>query len=313
LTVCIAARASDSSIFCAADRMVTVGDIEMESPASKIFMLTNAIVVMPSDEDAALHTQILNDTHRAASEAIASNPTRWPLVSEVVEMYIAARNSMRVKLAERTFLTPLGLTHDTFHDKMFFLEASLVARIAEDLVNYKLPRLSVIIAGQDPLGSHIYEIHDGESGCFNTIGYAAIGAGARHARAHFMLAGQSGGMSPTETLWNTYMAKKRSEVAPGVGEQTNIGMIGPQLGTSTTFSDPANPILTDKLESVYEKTKRMEERARKNAAKEMVEYVNRLEQERKAQQAITQATPTTPPDIDNPQLTAEKGSQSGTS
>jgi hypothetical protein len=70
LTVGIVARAVDGSLFCAADRMVTVGDIEMESPTTKIFMLTNSIVVIPSDDDAALHTEILNDTHAAAATAI---------------------------------------------------------------------------------------------------------------------------------------------------------------------------------------------------------------------------------------------------
>lgn len=307
MTVCIAAKANDGSIFCAADRMVTLGDIEMESPNTKIYMLTNSIVVMPSDDDAALHTEILNQTHDVAAAVIAANPTRWPLVAELVSYYISARNEMRNRLAEQTFLIPLGLTHQTFLDRMSSLDAALVSRIAEDLINFKLPSMSVIIAGVDPGGSHIYEVHDGESGCFNTIGYAAIGAGARHARAHFMLANQSNAMSATETLWNTYMAKKRSEVAPGVGEQTNIGMVGPQLGYSVTFSDPKNPILTKQLEQVYKKTIRMEKKARETAAKEMVEYVEKLEKERNEQKAIQQTTPVTPPsEVGIAKITSER-------
>jgi hypothetical protein len=170
---------------------------------------------------------------------------------------------------------------------MVTMEPGLVARISEDMVSYKLPSLSVIIAGLDPTGSHIYEVHDGESGCYDAIGYAAIGAGARHARAHFMMSGQSVSTSIAETLWATYLAKKRSEVAPGVGNATDIAMLGPRLGFSVMLS--ANPSINNQLEAVYKKTKRMEENARKNASKEMVDYVERFGRE--AAQITTQAVP----------------------
>lgn len=301
LTVAIAAKANDGSIFCATDRMITVGDIEMESPATKMFMLTNSIVVMPSDDDAALHTEILNETHVIANAAIADNPSRWPLVSEVVTMYVAARDAKHAKRAEQEFLLPLGLTRETFLDRMAFLEPQLVSRIAEDLISYRLPAMSVIIAGIDPIGSHIYEVNDGKSGCLNTIGYAAIGAGARHALAHFMLAEQCNSTSPVETLWNTYFAKRRSEVAPGVGKQvTDIGMIGPQLGFSVNFTTVEEPPIMRQLEAVYENTKRAEEEARKNAATEMVEYVKRVETERLTK---AQPTPESPPSGDSQAIT----------
>lgn len=277
LTVCIAARCIDGSIFCAADRMVTVGDMEMESPVSKIFIITNSIFVMPSDDDASLHAEILADVHAAVSKRIADNPNVWIAVRDVVDLYIEIRNETKTKLAARTFLAPLGLTKETFLEKMATMEPCLVARISEDMVNHKLPCLSIIIAGLDTSGSHIYQVHDGESGCFDTIGYAAIGAGGRHANAHFMMSGQSYSTSIAETLWATYLAKKRSEVAPGVGEATDIAMIGPNLGGSVLLS--TNLAITKQLESVYKKTQRMEEKARKTFSKEMVEYVETLSQD----------------------------------
>jgi hypothetical protein len=36
-----------------------------------------------------------------------------------------------------------------------------------------------------------------------------------------------------ETLMLVYMAKRRAEVAPGVGEQTDMIVVGPELGSST--------------------------------------------------------------------------------
>jgi hypothetical protein len=119
--------------------------------------------------------------------------------------------------------------------------------------------------GLDPTGSHIYEVHDGESGCFDAIGYAAIGAGARYARAHFMMSSQVIFVLCSRTLWATYLAKKRSEVAPGVGEATDIAMLGPQLGGNVYFSK--NPAIIKQLESVYKRTRQMEEKARKTHQK----------------------------------------------
>ncbi len=288
MTVCIAARCIDGSIFCVADRMITVGDIEMESPVPKLFKMTNAIVVMPSDEDAALHTEILNDMHAEIALRVSQRSDEdWLNVSEVVEIYIDARNRTKAKLAERAFLSPLGLTHETFHHKMATMEPGLVNQIAQDLVSYQLPSLSLLVAGMDLLGSHIYEVHDGEPGCFNKIGYAAIGAGARHARAHFMMSGQSGDTSIAESLWNTYLGKKRSEVAPGVGIDTDIAMVGPRIGQMVHLNDAS---LIKQLETVYRKTKRMEEKARKTASKEMFEYVEELGRQQ-SQKVTTQEAP----------------------
>ena len=123
LTVCIAARAKDGSIFCAADRMITAGDMEMESSVPKMQTMTTSIVVMPSDEDAALHTLILNDTIIAVKARIADKPKEWLPVIDVVNFYIAARDAMRAKMAERVFLIPLGLTYESFHDKMATMSA----------------------------------------------------------------------------------------------------------------------------------------------------------------------------------------------
>jgi hypothetical protein len=134
LTICIAARCIDGSIFCAADRMVTVGDMEMESPTAKLALITNAILIMPSDDDAALHTENLSNVYHETAKRVAADPDIWVHVREIVEIYIAARNEIRSKIAARTFLAPFGLTKETFLDKMATMEPGLVARISEDMV-----------------------------------------------------------------------------------------------------------------------------------------------------------------------------------
>jgi hypothetical protein len=290
LTVGLAARGNDGSIFCAADRMMTVGDIEMESPTSKIAVITSSIVILPSDDDAAFHTEIILDVYSTATARITSEPTRWWRVQEIVDLYIQHREDHKSRRSERDILKPLGLDRLSFLAHQHTMDAKLVRQITVDLINYRIPALSVIIAGNDPSGSHIYvvdtnENNNVETGCYTSIGYAAIGAGGRHARAHFLTAGQSWLSPMAETLWNTYLAKKRSEVAPGVGEETDVYMIGPQLGTTVVL----NKTVSDKLEEVYKRTKEQEEKARQDASKEMTKYVQELEKvaaEQSKQQAV---------------------------
>jgi len=242
---------------------------------------------MPSDNDVALHTEIIMETQTRMLKVIEAKPKEWPLIKDMVDIYITTYDEKRQKLAERAFLTPLKLTHETFLEKMRMMDEKIVARITEDIINFTMPSMSIIMAGRDPLGSHIYEVHNGDSGNLNTIGYAAIGAGARHANAHFMMSGQSGSSSIAETLWNSFLAKKRSEVAPGVGREiTDIGMVGPQLGSNLVLD---NSELKSQLEKVYKQTIEMEEAARKTASEEMNSYVEKLGRQAKEQASANTA------------------------
>ena len=150
-------------------------------------------------------------------------------------------------------------------------------QIAVDLVNYRVPNMSIIVAGIDPTGPHIFIVdtnqnNNVDTGRYDFIGYATIGGGARHANAHFLTAGHAWYTPLPEALWNTYLAKKRAEVAPGVGETTDLYMIGPGLGSTLYL----NEMVHGQLKAAYEKTKKQEEAARHTAAKEITAYVERL-------------------------------------
>ena len=58
--------------------------------------------------------------------------------------------------------------------------------------------------------------------CNDVIGYAAIGTGAPHAMYSLIDAGYKKSMSKEKVEEMLRQAKKRSEVAPGVGGQTKI-------------------------------------------------------------------------------------------
>jgi hypothetical protein len=102
--------------------------------------------------------------------------------------------------------------------------------LIRDLINFEIPYTSVIFAGVEPLGAHIY-IDDGNVRCNDVIGFAAVGIGARHAESQFMLARHAYNSPLVDTALLTYIAKKRSEIAPGGGEATDMFTAGPQLGS----------------------------------------------------------------------------------
>jgi hypothetical protein len=121
--------------------------------------------------------------------------------------------------------------------------------------------------------------------------FACIGSGARHANSQFMAVGHHRQMSFTATLILTFVAKKRAEVAPGVGKQTDMFIAGPNKGTLVYLP----PILEmEKLEAFYRGLQKGEATAFEKAKKEMNKYVAEIAERNAAKQQTPQASPPTP-------------------
>ncbi len=271
MTVCIAAKSNDGFIFAVADRMATVGDVEFESSAPKILGLTTSIYVLTSDNDAALHAEILQDLSLTVHNMVHKSPSEWLEVETVAEMYLKFRNEAKRRRAERDILLPLGLTSESFINRQHEMNGDFITAISNQLINYSLPLLSVIFCGYDKIGSHIYVIHDNDIGCYNGIGYAAIGSGASHANSQFMLHGHSTRSTTADTIFVTYLAKKRAEIAPGVGIDTDTLLLT-SLGVSATW----NADLIKKVELEYQRMIKREGSAQSKAKGEIGVYVQRI-------------------------------------
>jgi hypothetical protein len=122
-------------------------------------------------------------------------------------------------------------------------------------------------------GPHLYIVQNAHSYPADRIGFAAIGIGARHANSQLMFRGHSPKKDLPETLLSVYTAKKRAdEVAPGVGEDTDMFSIGPQPGT---YAPLAHDIQT-RLATEYDRLRQREEEAAANAERGMKDYVERI-------------------------------------
>ena len=177
--------------------------------------------------------------------------------------------ALKRKRAEAALLAPLGLTIDSFRQEQQDLKDGIAEQLTRDLIHYELPHVSALVVGIDTLGPHIYVVDDNEIHCNDLVGFAAIGIGARHAESQFMLGRHSWQSPEVDTALLTYIAKKRSEVAPGVGEGTDMFTIGPQLGSYSPFTRE----MVESFDRIYQNLKISESRMEEDARKEANNYV----------------------------------------
>jgi hypothetical protein len=284
MTVCIAARCAHHNgggvIFGACDRMMTAGDIKFEaSTSNKLVMLTPSLVVMTAG-DMALQDEIMREVYNVVKARVERDPTNWWRIKDVAELYVQIYLHAKSKRASNAILAPLGLTQESFLARQNELSENFVTQINSELINYQVQTVETIITGIDTDGGpHIYMVEDGFISCRDSIGFAAIGSGSRHAESQFMLQRHAWNSPVTDTLLLAYIAKKRAETAPGVGHETDMFMI-PHLGGFDTLSAAA----MEKLQAEYEQILEGERSIFNKSKLEMKTYVEKISEK----PAITQ-------------------------
>lgn len=284
MTVCVAAMCGGNLILGAADRMLTSGDVEFEPETSKIYQVTTSMGLMIAGE-ASLQTDIYRRLLKFVTERIDANPKEWVPVADVAQEYLRIYQRIRSERAETRVLTPLGLTLDSFRSQQRSMLDSIASDLTKEIINFDMPSMEAIIAGIDGHGAHIYVVNNAEAACRDAIGFAAIGAGFWHANSQFMFAGHDRNKPLPETLLLTYAAKKRAEVAPGVGSGTDMFTMGPAPGTFA----PIIPKIVGDIDKIYLRTRSRSARVVKSSNEEVTKYVDQLGSE-----AVEQQTATTP-------------------
>ncbi|WP_273241597.1 Ntn hydrolase family protein [Hyphomonas atlantica corrig.] len=258
-------------IFGAADQMLTAGDIQFQPSRPKINRLTTSIVAMTSG-DAAFQAEVLAELSKEISLRLQDENVGWLEVREIAYAYSRHRSLLRNKRIEEQILVPLGLDYPAYLANQSSLAPNLVNDIAKEMLAFQVPYCTTIICGVDDFGAHLYKVLDGDVICSDQIGFAAIGSGSRHAESDFMLAAHSRFDSMSDTLFRTYAAKRRAELAPGVGERTDFFMIGSEPGS---FQYLNNEIL-ETLNKEYDKLVRDEKKALAKAHAGIQNYVDEL-------------------------------------
>jgi len=230
------------AIVGASDRMLTVGDVEFERPVPKLYKLSTSIVAMIAG-DAGAQDEICNRT-------IEKIGTDLPSVRDAVTVYCAEVAGYHKRNGEREVLASLGLNMKSFIRRQQELGSEFSDRILFDLKEAKdNVGIETIIAGVDNVGAHIYTIgNEGSALCQDSVGFAAIGYGARHAESQFILQAYSSQLDLANASLLAFTAKRRAEVAPGVGKYTDVYAISP----TGLISNPINPTVIKIIEAAYE-------------------------------------------------------------
>lgn len=236
----------------AADQMYTSGDIEYETPQTKIAVLTPHIVALAAGDMAVQHA--ICSATRAAIHASGGAPS----VTDVATVYAQQLAQYRQGYAERKILNPIGLDWNTFYIRQHQMNPNLMNDFVAQMQETDLLDVETIITGTDNTGAHIVTIEEpGIMSWVDGAGFAAIGYGGWHAQSQFMFSRYAPIWPFERALFLTYRAKKRAEVAPGVGPETTVFWIGP--GVAPILMLPTgDPTLRD-LDQVYRDTRSRED------------------------------------------------------
>lgn len=220
MTVCIAAiNQAHNLIAFATDRMVTSTSppIEFEHSLPKLTQINSYCVALSAGD--AIRGKELFDAVRGIVEK--TNPPIAQIAEHTKEIY----QRKRLQILEALHLRSRGINHKIFIEAgAKLLPPAIYAQIDHAFATFML-QLEAFIAGVDESGPSIYGIRNpGLVDCYNSIGFHAIGTGSMHALISLIETYAPEG-SEVETMYSVFRAKRVAEVAPGVGEQIDIGMI----------------------------------------------------------------------------------------
>jgi len=219
MTICIGAIAENrkKAVF-AADRMVTSTQlsVEFEHDEEKFETLSPKCVALTAGEVLAP-----TEFFRAARAGIRDSPK----ISEIAHHVEEGFRNFRMKRVEDTLFLPRGITVRDFLQAQRVMNPDVVLRLDRAIETNKVNAL-ILIVGVDSDGAHLHQVTDpGHSECFDKLGFHAIGSGLPHAISTFISHNYAPHFSLKKATYVVYEAKKNAEKAPGVGLETDIGIV----------------------------------------------------------------------------------------
>lgn len=206
-----------TKVILVSDRMVSTGDgsITFEHEPKFALIAPNAIVLTAG----SVHEpEIIIDAKIAIGDAKKS-------IREIADIVAEKFRIARQKHVVQEILEPYGLTSfEDYIEKQQRLHEDTNLRIIRKIDEYEF-ELAYIIGGVDEF-AHLYFISDpGTSQCWDTAGFCTAGSGDRHAEPVFAFYEYRPSMMASEALQVAYEAKKRAEMAGGVGKETDEWII----------------------------------------------------------------------------------------
>ena len=198
--------------------MVTAGylSLEFEHQEKKIEGIKDFCVVMSSG-DALVALELVEELKRESTNA--------KTVAEIEGKLHKLLVSLSLKRAEQTYLIPRGLDWDFYRERADRINPQLYMILDDYLSKFSL-ETDFLVAGIDEYGGHVITVDfPGTIQYLDKIGFGAVGSGIPHATVSLCLDGQTRNRSLAESIHAVYVSKRKAESAPGVGSQTDMGII----------------------------------------------------------------------------------------
>lgn len=215
---------------------------EFEHEVPKVNQLGDRVVALVAGD--ALRGSSLVRAVGATGVGVAGS------VRSVAEAAAARYAELRREVVDATIFGPRGITLAEFYRGLQpTLMGPLVGVLDQQVAGLDLG-LEVLIAGVDDEGGHLFQIgNPGGAGVvldFAPIGFGAIGSGGLHAVQAMIGFGHTPSRGLNDTVFRVFASKRRAEVAPGVGHDTDLLVIT-EAGV-TKLPQGA----TDTLQSIYD-------------------------------------------------------------
>lgn len=283
MTVCVAALCHGGKDAVGTyDCMITYGGLQFEAPEQKAIPVDKGTLVLIAG-DGDLQTEILTRLKTSIADRKLSEPEKEISVAEVARLYQDAYVATWQDKAERIVLAKEGLTYKSYVEKQSTLNAQTCETISAKLALFQLPQVASIVVGVDGGGAHLYqfsyndELGDYDLVCRDSTGYASIGSGARLAEAVFIGHKFTPDTALTDALFTCYEAKRKAELADGVGKQTRIFKIVPEelefLWKQPTF----NRLITDTYDRMVKSIEEANKDAREHISTEVSNVIEEIQ------------------------------------
>lgn len=205
-------------VITVSDRMVSTGDMTLsfEQPRMKAVTMSEKAVVLVSG---TVHEP---DLMREATER-AKGKER---ILEIAEVLKDVYQEIREKhIVDEVLRRRLGISSfEQWREEQAELMDGIVADMDERISRYSLG-LALLLAGFDDEG-HLIQIGDpGTYRSYDNLAFCCIGMGDRHADNVFAWYRYSRAFLLNDALYIAFEAKKRAEMAGGVGQSTDILII----------------------------------------------------------------------------------------
>lgn len=239
MTVCLGVLCADvgngaRAVVVASDRMVTwSGLTEFEHGIPKVEGVSDRVVGLIAG-DALRGAELIRRLRIAV-------PDTSPLVEKVASAAGDVYAELRREQLESDLFTPRGVSMRDFYAGLQQQWMPNIALAIDERVQDFDYGVELMIAGVDSAGAHLYMVTNpgGNYRDYRKIGFAATGSGGIHAIQSIIGFGHDPTCTLHETLFRVYVSKRRAEVAPGVGRDTDLTVIRAEDGCRINLDEEA--------------------------------------------------------------------------